>query len=103
MGSSCSSPVVFELPREKLRIMGASLTVQADDGLKNLRRYAPTRSEVRQGWSVYVEVLGDALLIGATDVAATHEAILFRIISAYFGPSMRNRWCQMTLADMLTL
>jgi hypothetical protein len=51
----------------------ASIAIEADDGLKGLRCYVPRRPEVRHGWPIDMEVLRDALLIGASDVAATHE------------------------------
>jgi hypothetical protein len=41
--------------------------------LTSLRRYIPTRSEVGQGGAMHMEVLGNALLVRASNVAATHK------------------------------
>ena len=47
-------------------------SIQANNRLEGLRSHIPARAKVRQGRSVDREVLGDLLLIRATDITATH-------------------------------
>jgi hypothetical protein len=54
----------------------ASIAIEADNGLKGLRCYVPRRTEVSNGRPIDMEVLRNALLIGASDVVATHEESL---------------------------
>ena len=66
------------IPTDHHDLALASIAIEADDWLKGLRCYVPRRGEVRHGWPIDMEVPRDALLIGASDVAATHEDRLVR-------------------------
>jgi len=66
-------PVWDKTPTHHHDLALASIAIEADDGLKGLRCYVPRRTEVRHGRTIDMEVLRDASLIGASDVAATHE------------------------------
>ena len=55
--------------RRKHDLAFACVSVQSNNRLKSLRCQIPARAKVGKGWTVYIEMLCDLLLIGATDVA----------------------------------
>jgi hypothetical protein len=69
-----------ETPSHHHDLTLARVPTQSDNWLKDLRRYVPTRAEVRNGNSMQSEVLSDALLVRSADVTATHQFSLLRTI-----------------------
>jgi hypothetical protein len=62
----------YKTPPHKHQFTLTSVTVQADDRLKSLRRYVPARPEVGQRRAMNGEVLGYAMLVRTSNVASTH-------------------------------
>ena len=60
----------YKTPPHKHQFTLTSVTVQADDRLKSLRRYVPARPEVGQGGAMDREEFGDLLFVGASCISS---------------------------------
>jgi hypothetical protein len=88
LGSLAQKEKGIKAPSHQDQLALAGVSIQPDDRLKRLRRYVLARPEVGQGRAVEVEVLGDALLIGATGVTATHPDYLPLLVTVVGSPAL---------------
>lgn len=68
-------------PAHEHDLARASVSVQTDNWLEGLRSYVVGLGEIGYRWSVHMEVLCNALLVGASDVATTHEVFPWSQVS----------------------
>jgi hypothetical protein len=68
-----TGPGRHQAPTHQDNLTITGIAVEPDDGLEGLRGYVVGRAEVGDRRAMHLEVLSDALFIGAANVAATDD------------------------------